>query len=166
MANSEKLPPAPDMANVVALSTQMANTMFVCLREVHHYLVPKAKADGIMLDAQAAQSWAMSLWIALAHEKAWLYMPSTRFKEKTAETNRTVGGTAKTVPFSEPGISPALRKLRQMLKRDLVVQDPPDLEHREIVQFARPRNPLSYWKRTHQFRQEHGLARQTYDLPI
>jgi hypothetical protein len=121
MASNEKRPPAPDMANVVGLATQMANTMLVCLREVHHYLLPKAQADGIMLDAQAAQSWAMSLWIAAAHEKAWLYMPATRFKAK-AETNpsNTSGGASKTVPFSEPNISPALWKLRQMLERDAI----------------------------------------------
>jgi hypothetical protein len=118
------------MRTTVELATKMANTMLVCLRETYHYLVPKAKAEGIEIDAQSAHALAVSLWIQLARERAWLRMPATRFTkpepkeerpQKKAELfPRVEQPIEPDVPFSNPGVAPALRRLRQMLRRDSV----------------------------------------------
>src|SRR5262249_24849320 len=132
MASNDKMRPAPDMENVVQLATQMCNTMLVCLREVHHYLIPKAKADGIVLDAQSAQALAMSLWIAVSHEKAWLYMPATRFEPEQKQR-----AEEKTVPFTGgQAMSKALRNLRLAIARDGVNEE----ELLAILREATPRD--------------------------
>jgi hypothetical protein len=138
-----------DMTSVVEMATRMSNVYLVCLREVHHYLIPKAQAEGIAIDAQNAHALAVSLWIQLSREKAWLRMPATRFtkaepKEQQAQKKPELFPRSEAplkpesqnreTPFANPAISPALRKLREMLKRDSV-------NEREVVQVLREATP-------------------------
>jgi hypothetical protein len=116
-------PRAEGMSATVGLATQMANCLLVALRETYHYLVPKAQAEGIEIDAQSAHALAVSLWIQLARERAWLRMPATRFERKAEQPQKAEPPSEKPVPFAEPNISPALRKLREMLANDRVNEE-------------------------------------------
>jgi hypothetical protein len=62
----EQLPEAwKEDAIVRGQVTQVVNLMLICLKEVHHYLVPTAAASGITVDADAARAWAVSAFIEI-----------------------------------------------------------------------------------------------------
>jgi hypothetical protein len=120
------------MEMVVSQAIQVANCQLVAIRETHGYLKRKAAEYGVILTEQDLHSWSMSAWLELAKAKAWLRMPATRFekhsdkdrKPKTelfprSEQAANPAGDAE-LPFSNPAVAPALKKLRGMLKRDAV----------------------------------------------
>jgi hypothetical protein len=120
------------MEMVVSQAIQVANCQLVAIRETHGYLKRKAAEYGIILTEQDLHSWSMSAWMELAKAKAWLRMPATRFekrseKEKKPKTEvfphseelaNPIGDAE--LPFSNPAMASALRKLRAMLRRDSV----------------------------------------------
>jgi hypothetical protein len=103
-------------------------------------MLPKVREYGVELDAAAKSSWAMSLWITVARERAWLRMPATRFERKAEEPQKPEPPPAKTVPFSESNIAPALAKLRQMLKNDDVNEE----ELMAILRESAPRHTVLF----------------------
>jgi hypothetical protein len=120
------------MEMVVSQAIQVANCQLVAIRETHGYLKRKAAEYGIILTEQDLHSWSMSAWMELAKAKAWLRMPATRFEKRSdkdrkpkpelfprSEQAAIPAGEAE-LPFSNPAIAPALKKLRQMLRRDSV----------------------------------------------
>ena len=131
---------------VVAQANQIANTILLALRTVHEYIVPRAASHGIKLSAREQHAWAVSLSIALSQSKAYHRMPTTRqqlsvtkpqqkkpllFPERAQEP-------ADSAPFSNPGIAPALRKLRQLLERHAITE----AELLGIVRESAPRQTL------------------------
>ena len=138
MSQSPNNRPAPrlstetEMEMVVSQAIQVANCQLVAIRETHGYLKRKAAEYGIILTEQDLHSWSMSAWMELAKAKAWLRMPATRFekrseKEKKPKTEvfphseelaNPIGDAE--LPFSNPAMASALRKLRAMLRRDSV----------------------------------------------
>ena len=72
----------------------------------------------------------MSAWLDLVKAKAWQRLPPTRFtksepkeerpRKKAELFPRVEQPTEPDVPFSNSGVAPALRRLRQMLKRDSI----------------------------------------------
>jgi hypothetical protein len=99
------------MSATVGLATQMANTMLVCLRETYLYLVPKAKAEGIEIDAQSAHALAVSLWIQLARERAGCGCRRLGSKGKTTNHPESRSGP-KPNCSRVPSQQPFLEKLR------------------------------------------------------
>jgi len=121
-----------EMEMVVSQAIQVANCQLVAIRETHGYLKRKAAEYGIILTEQDLHAWSVSAWLELAKAKAWLRMPATRFekrseKEKKPKTElfqrseqaANPGGEGE-LPFSNPAVALALRRLRGMLKRDAV----------------------------------------------
>jgi hypothetical protein len=106
----------------------------------------KAAEYGIILTEQDLHSWSMSAWMELAKAKAWLRMPATRFekrseKDKKPKTelippseNPAAAAEDAELPFSNPAIAPALRKLRGMLRRDSV-------DEAELIEILRESSP-------------------------
>jgi len=82
----------------------------------------------------------------LAKAKAWLRMPATRFEKRSEKEKKPktelfplcekpalpTGDTE--LPFSNPAIAPALRKLRAMLRRDSV-------DEAELIEILRESSP-------------------------
>jgi len=152
MSQSPNNRPAPrlstetEMEMVVSQAIQVANCQLVAIRETHGYLKRKAAEYGIILTEQDLHSWSVSAWMELAKAKAWLRMPATRFekrseKEKKPKTElfpiceKPFPPTGDTeLPFSNPAILPALRKLRAMLKRDAV-------DESELLEILRESSP-------------------------
>jgi hypothetical protein len=146
-----------DMASVVAQATQICNAMFIAIREVDCYLKPKLAEIGILLDKRSTHALAMSCWIAMGQGKMHLRLPAKRFgkrvkvqhKESTDSVDSLLTATiapapAKKelfsrpetpIPFSDPAVLPALKELRQLLKRDSVSEK----EILELLDEAAPR---------------------------
>jgi hypothetical protein len=120
------------MEMVVSQAIQVANCQLVAIRETHGYLKSKAAEYGVILTEQDLHSWSMSAWMELAKAKAWLRMPATRFekrseKDKKPKTELFPRSEQAANPaeeaelrFSNPAMAPALKKLREMLRRDSV----------------------------------------------
>jgi hypothetical protein len=136
---------------VVAQANQLANMILLALRTIHEYVAPRAAAHGIKLSARELHAWAVSLSIALSQSKAHHRMPATRLekpvtkkapaKSVTSPKNELFPRSTEqplAVPFSDPAIAPALRKLRQLLQRDSVTE--PELL--AIVRESAPRQTL------------------------
>ena len=132
-----------DMASVVAQATQICNAMFIAIREVDCYLKPKLAEIGILLDKRSTHALAMSCWIAMGQGKMHLRLPAKRFGKRVkaphkesfqpvdplpfAEGTVAPASSRKELfsrpealeqPFSDPEVLPALRELRELLKRD------------------------------------------------
>jgi len=135
-----------EMEMVVSQAIQVANCQLVAIRETHSYLKRKAAAYGIILTEQDLHSWSMSAWMELAKAKAWLRMPATRFEKRSEKEKRpktelfprserpiSPAGDAE-LPFSNPAMAPALRKLRGMLRRDSV-------DEAELIEILRESSP-------------------------
>jgi hypothetical protein len=130
-----------DMDAIVGQANQLANTILLALRTVHEYIVPRALSHEIKLSARDQHAWAMNLTIALSQAKAHRRMPATRLQKPTARRRAPVESddsqaprkselfpraeppASDPMPFSNPAISPALRKLRQMLSNDHVEEE-------------------------------------------
>ena len=136
---------------VVAQANQLANMILLALRTVHEYIEPRAASHGIKLSAREKHAWAVSLSIALSQSKAHQRMPATRLsqpatkkapaKSVASPKNELFPRSAEqppAVPFSDPAIAPALRKLRQLLQRDSVTE--PELL--AILRESAPRQTL------------------------
>jgi hypothetical protein len=140
-----------DLEAAVGIANQYANTILLALRTIHEYVAPRAAAHGIKLSARELHAWSVSLSIALSQSKAHQRMPATRLpkpatkkalaKSVASPKNelfpRSVGQPP-TVPFSDPAIAPALRKLRQLLQHDSVTE--PELL--AILKESSPRQTL------------------------
>jgi len=129
-----------DMDEVVAQANQIANTILLALRTVHEYISPRAEAHGIKLSARDRHAWAVSLSIALSQSKAYWKMPTTRVGLEKAKPSKPAAKELfsrpeLTVPFSDPAVLPALKKLRELLKRDSVGEE----EVLAILREATPR---------------------------
>jgi hypothetical protein len=128
-----------DMDQVVAQANQLANMILLALRTVHEYISPRAEAHGIKLSARDRHAWAVSLSIALSQSRAYGKMPATRVG---LEKTKPVKPAAKelfsrpepTVPFSDLAVVPALKELRELLKRDSVSE-------KEILELLRESAP-------------------------
>jgi hypothetical protein len=141
-----------DMEGVIAQTRQICNAMTVVINEIHNYLVPRAAEFGVVLDAQAEHAWAMSAWITISRDsKAQYRMPPRRLGVANNATNprppkspkselfpRAEPPAAGPVPFSNPAMSPALAKLRQMLSNDQVEEE----ELLAILRESSPRQTL------------------------
>jgi hypothetical protein len=145
-----------DMDAIVGQANQLANTILLALRTVHEYIVPRALSHGIKLSARDQHAWAMNLTIALSQAKAHRWMPATRLQKPTARRRAPVESddsqtprkselfpraeppAGDPVPFSNPAISPALAKLRQMLSNDHVEEE----ELLAILRESSPRQTL------------------------
>jgi hypothetical protein len=150
-----------DMVSVVAQATQICNAMFIAIREVNCYLKPKLAEIGIILDKRSTHALAMSCWIAMGQGKMHLRLPAKRFGKQVriqrkeslqsvdsepfsnpAISPAPVKPAAKElfsrseppVPFSDPAVVPALKQLREILKRDLV-------DEREVLDVLREATP-------------------------
>jgi hypothetical protein len=118
------------MEMVVSQAIRIANCQFIAIRETHGYLKRKVAELGIPLSEQELHAFSMSAWLELAKAKAWQRLPPTRFTkpepkeerpQKKAELfPRVEQPIEPDVPFSNPGVAPALRRLRQMLRRDSI----------------------------------------------
>jgi hypothetical protein len=130
-------PPA-DVDEVVAQANQIANTVLLALRTVHEYISPRAESHGIKLSARDKHAWSVSLSIALSQSRAYTRMPTTRFdfqKPKFAPAKKELFSRPETpIPLSDPAVLPALKELRELLKRDSV-------EEREIVRILQEATP-------------------------
>jgi hypothetical protein len=130
--------PSTDMDEVVAQANQIANTVLLALRTVHEYIAPRAESHGIKTSARDKHAWSVSLSIALSQSRAYTRMPTTRFdfpKPKFAPAKKELFSRPETpIPFSDPAVLPALRELRELLKRDSV-------EEREIIDILREATP-------------------------
>ena len=135
---------------VVGQANQLANTILLALRTVHEYVAPRAVAHGIKLSARELHAWSVSLSIALSQSKAHYRMPTTRL-EKPAQKKALANSMApqrtelfprpeqtplseNTARFSNAAIAPALRKLRQLLRRD-------QIDEAELVSILRESTP-------------------------
>jgi hypothetical protein len=141
-----------DLGAAVAIANQYANTILLALRTIHEYVAPRALAHGIKLSARELHAWSVSLSIALSQSKAHYRMPATRLAKpvqkkapvksvpssKTELFPRSEQPLYSNVPFANPGISPALRKLRQMLATDRVSEE----ELMAILKESAPRQTL------------------------
>ena len=132
-------PPA-DVDEVVAQANQMANAILLALRTVHEYIAPRAESHGIKLSARDKHAWSVSLSIALSQSRAYTRMPTTRFevqKPKPAPSKKELFSRPEALeqPFSSPEVLPALRQLRELLKRDRVEET----EVIRVLQDAAPR---------------------------
>ena len=135
-----------EMEMVVSEAIQVANCQLVLIRETHSYLKRKAAEYGIILTEQDLHSWSMSAWMELAKAKAWLRMPATRFEKRTEKERKpktelfprheksAVPAEDAELPFSNPAIAPARRKLRGMLRRDSVTEA-------ELIEILRESSP-------------------------
>ena len=131
-----------DLEDVVAQANQMANTILLAIRTVHEYISPRAEAHGIKLSARDKHAWSVSLSIALSQSRAYSKMPATRVG---LEKTKPVKPAAKelftrpepTVPFLE--VSPALKQLREVLRRDKVGE----LELMRVLKESAPRQTFS-----------------------
>jgi hypothetical protein len=128
-----------DMDEVVAQANQIANTILLALRTVHEYISPRAEAHGIKLSARDRHAWAVSLSIALSQSKAYWKMPTTRVgieknKPSKPAAKELFSRQEQTVPFSDPAVLPALKELREILRRD-------SISEREIVALLRESAP-------------------------
>jgi hypothetical protein len=122
--NNGQTPPT-EMDEVVAQANQLANCVLLALRTVHEYISPRAESHGIKLSARDKHAWAVSLSIALSQSRAYTRMPATRFdvqKTKPAPAKKELFSRPEALeqPFSDPEVLPALRELRELLKRDAV----------------------------------------------
>ena len=137
-ANNGQTPPT-DVDEVVAQANQMANTILLALRVVHEYIGPRAESHGIKLTARDKHAWSVSLSIALSQSRAYTRMPTTRFdfqKPKLAPARKQLFSRPETpIPFSDPAVLPALKELRELLKRDSVSEK----EILELLDEAAPR---------------------------
>jgi hypothetical protein len=111
------------MDEVVAQANQMANAILLALRTVHEYIAPRAESRGIKLTARDKHAWSVSLSIALSQSRAYTRMPATRVdfqKPKLAPAKKELFSRPKALeqPFSDSKVLPALRELRELLKRD------------------------------------------------
>jgi hypothetical protein len=144
--NNGQTPPT-DMDEVVAQANQMANAILLALRTVHEYIAPRAESHGIKLTARDKHAWSVSLSIALSQSRAYTRMPATRFdiqkpkpapeKPKLAPAKKELFSRPEALeqPFSSPEVLPALRELRELLKRDRVEE----IEVIRVLQEAAPR---------------------------
>ena len=131
---------------VVAQANQIANTILLSLRTVHEYIIPRAASHGIKLSAREQHAWAVSLSIALSQSKAYHRMPVTRQQPPLARPPQKKPALfpergqepAGSLPFSDPTIAPALRKLRQLLERHAITE----AELLGIVRESAPRQTL------------------------
>jgi len=117
--------PPNDMDEVVDQANQIANAILLALRTVHEYIAPRAESHGIKLTARDKHAWSVSLSIALSQSRAYTRMPTTRFdfqKPKLAPAKKELFSRPEALeqPFSDPEVLPALRELRELLKRDCV----------------------------------------------
>ena len=134
-----------DLDAAVALANQYANTILLALRTIHEYVAPRALAHGIKLSARELHAWSVSLSIALSQSKAHYRMPATRLEKPVQKK-----APAKSVPstktelfsraeqpasFANPAVSLALRKLRQMLRRDAI-------DEGELLSILRESTPI------------------------
>ena len=149
-----------DIQAAVGLANQLANSILLALRTVHEYIVPRAASHGIKLSAREQHAWAVSLSIALSQSKAHYRMPVTQL-EKPAKKEGPAKSIPSTktelfprpekpadseleqpdqpaVPFSDPAVAPALRKLRQLLQQNSITE----AELLEIVRESSPRQTL------------------------
>src|SRR6516225_1813459 len=125
-----------DLSAAVGIANQYANTILLALRTIHEYVAPRAAVHGIKLSARELHAWSVSLSIALSQSKAHYRMPTTRL-EKPAQKKAPAKSIApqrtelfprteqtplseNTARFSNAAIAPALRKLRQLLRRDQI----------------------------------------------
>jgi hypothetical protein len=131
--------PPTDVDEVVAQANQMANAILLALRTVHEYIAPRAESHGIKLSARDKHAWSVSLSIALSQSRAYTRMPATRVdvqKSKPAPATKELFSRPEpTVPFSDPAVLPALKQLRELLKRDSVGEE----EVLAILREATPR---------------------------
>ena len=136
-ANNGQTPPT-DVDEVVAQANQMANTILLALRVVHEYIGPRAESHGIKLTARDKHAWSVSLSIALSQSRAYTRMPTTRFdfqKPKLAPAKKELFSRPEIpIPFNDPAVLPALKELRELLKRDSV-------EERELMKVLRESAP-------------------------
>ena len=128
-----------DMDQVVAQANQIANTILLALRTVHEYIVPRAESHGIRLSVRDKHAWYVSLSIALSQSRAYSKMPTTRVGlEKTnpvkPAAKELFSRPEPTVPFADPAVVPALKELRELLKRDSVSE-------KEILELLRESAP-------------------------
>ena len=130
---------------VVAQANQIANTILLALRTVHEYIVPRAASHGIKLSAREQHAWAVSLSIALSQSKAYHRMPTTRQQPSVVKPPKKKPALfehaqepADSLPFSDPTIAPALRRLRQLLERHAITE----AELLGIVRESAPRQTL------------------------
>ena len=119
-----------DLSAAVGIANQYANTILLALRTIHEYVAPRALAHGIKLSARELHAWSVSLSIALSQSKAHYRMPATRLEKpvpKKAPAKSVPSAKTELFPrteqpasFANPAVSLALRKLRQMLRRDAI----------------------------------------------
>ena len=129
-----------DLDAAVAIANQYANTILLALRTVHEYIVPRAASHGIKLSARETHAWAVSLSISLSQSKTHYRMPATRLERPARAQKKAAARSIQSpktelfprteqpmaaarefvAPFSTHGVAPALRKLRQMLRRDAI----------------------------------------------
>ena len=140
-----------ELEAAVAQANQLANMILLALRTVHEYIEPRALQHGIKLSAREQHAWSVSLSIALSQAKAHYRMPSTRLQKRPASAKASPS-VEKASPktelfprtgapderFSNPAVSPALRKLRQMLATDCVSE----AELMAILKESAPRQTL------------------------
>jgi hypothetical protein len=138
-----------DLDTAVGIANQYANTILLALRTIHEYVAPRAAAHGIKLSARECHAWSVSLSIALSQSKTHYRMPATRLERpaKKKAPAKSVGSPKNelfsrteepAIPFSDPTITPALRKLRELLQRDAISE--PELL--AIVRESSPRQTL------------------------
>jgi hypothetical protein len=145
----ERLSTEAEMEIVVSQAIRIANCQFIAIRETHGYLKRKVAELGIPLSEQELHAFSMSAWLELAKAKAWQRLPATRFAKKDDKppreskpaktelfprTEQTADPGENTRPFSTPGVSLALRKLRQMLRRD-------SIDEQELLSILRESTP-------------------------
>jgi hypothetical protein len=131
-----------DLEDVVAQANQLANTILLALRTVHEYISPRAEAHGIKLSARDRHAWAISLSIALSQSRAYSKMPATRVSLEKAKPTKPAAKELfsrpePVAPFSE--VSPALKQLREILRRDKVGE----LELMRVLRESAPRQTFS-----------------------
>jgi len=131
--------PSADVDEVVAQANQMANAILLALRTVHEYIAPRAESHGIKLTARDKHAWSVSLSISLSQSRAYTRMPTTRFdfqKPKLAPARKELFSRPEApIPFNDPAVLPALKELRELLKRDSVSEK----EILELLNEAAPR---------------------------
>jgi hypothetical protein len=120
-----------DLDTAVGIANQYANQILLALRTIHEYVAPRAAAHGIKLSARELHAWSVSLSIALSQSKTHYRMPATRLEKPVTKKApaKSVQSQKRelfprteepAIPFSDPTVTPALRKLRELLQRDSV----------------------------------------------
>jgi hypothetical protein len=138
-----------DLDTAVGIANQYANTILLALRTIHEYVAPRALAHGIKLSARELHAWSVSLSIALSQSKAHYRMPATRLerpakkkapaKSVQSQKRELFSRTEEpAIPFQDPTVTPALRKLRELLQRDSISES----ELLAILKESSPRQTL------------------------